>query len=470
MGLIAGFFHYITLLYWIIVVLGQYGNLSLPVSLLALLLLALFLALYPALFSCLAARLNRGYFSVFFTAALWVCLEYARAHLVTGFPWCLLGYSQYQQLAVIQIADILGIYGVSFLVVLVNGLLFHSFFRNKGGKTRLLKWEWLWVLLFATGTLTYGFHQLSEKRIRNQKSPHINAAVVQADIDQSVKWKAEYQLRTIATYFRLSRSVRHSKPALVVWPETALPFFFQDAPGFLPEIRRLSNELNAALVFGSPAYQRTTGKTSYYNRAYMIIPGLPSIQYYDKRHLVPFGEYVPLKQYLPFINHLVQAAGNFVPGEPQGPLKDRDLSLGVLICFEAIFPELARDLSKEGANLLVNITNDAWFGATSAPYQHLSMAVFRCVETGIPMVRAANTGFSAFIGSDGAIVLRSALFEEAILERSVPVPAASQTFHTRFGDLFALGLVLVSLLRLLWVFRKGLRKRPITTKISRPKT
>ena len=459
LGLIVGFFHYISLMYWIIVVLGQYGNLSLPVSLLALLLLSLFLALYPALFSCLASRLNQGHFSIFFMAAFWVCMEYARANLVTGFPWCLLGYSQYQHLAVIQIADILGVYGVSFLVVLINGLLFHSFFRNKGGKAPHLKWEWLWVMLFAAGTLTYGFHQLSEKKTQNKTAPHINAAVVQANIDQSVKWKAEYQLRTIAAYFRLSRSVGHSKPALIVWPETALPFFFQDAPGFLPEITSLSHELGAALVFGSPAYQRTKGKISYYNRAYMINPGLGPIQYYDKRHLVPFGEYVPLKQYLPFINHLVQAAGNFVPGEPQGPLKDRDLSLGVLICFEAIFPELARDLSREGANLLVNITNDAWFGSTSAPYQHLSMAAFRCVETGIPMVRAANTGFSAFIGSDGAILSRSDLFEEAVLDRSVPVLPASQTFYTRFGDLFALGLVLVSLLKLLYVFRKGLRKR-----------
>ncbi len=454
MGLIAGFFHYITLLYWIIVVLGQYGNLSLPVSLLALLLLGLFLALYPALFSCLVSRLSQANFSVFFMAAFWVCLEYARAHLVTGFPWCLLGYSQHQHLAVIQIANLVGVYGISFLIVLVNGLLCHSFFRHKENNDPYLKWEWLFVILFTAGALTYGFHQLSEKKTRNQKAPHVNVAVVQANIDQSVKWKAAYQLRTIATYFRLSRSVGHSKPALIVWPETALPFFFQDAPGFLPEITSLSQELGAALVFGSPAYQRTNGKISYYNRAYMISPGLGSIPYYDKRHLVPFGEYVPLKQYLPFINHLVQAAGNFVPGEPQGPLKDKDLSLGVLICFEAIFPELARDLSREGANLLVNITNDAWFGSTSAPYQHLGMAVFRCVETGIPMVRAANTGFSAFIGSDGAILSRSDLFEEAVLDRSVPVLPPIPTFYTRFGDLFVGGLMLVSLLGLFCAFRK----------------
>jgi apolipoprotein N-acyltransferase len=310
--------------------------------------------------------------------------------------------------------------------------------------------------------LGYGFLQLSEKEAENKTAPHLNAAVVQANIDQSVKWKPEFQVQTITTYFTLSRSVGHSKPALIVWPETALPFFYQDALRFSPKIRGLSNELGAVFVFGSPAYKRAEGKIRYYNRAYMIAPGVTFPQYYDKRHLVPFGEYVPLKQYLPFINHLVQAAGDFAPGNPQGPLKGKDISPGILICFEAIFPELVRDLSRKGANLLVNITNDAWFGATSAPYQHLSMAVFRSVEAGIPMIRAANTGFSAFIGNNGAILSQSDLFVEAVLDGSIPVSPPRPTFYTRFGDLFAGGLVLISLLKLLYTFQKRLKKRRIS--------
>ena len=460
LGFIAGFFHIITLLYWIVVVLGQYGNLSLPVSLLALLLLSLFLGLYPGLFSCLACRLNHGLFYPFFLGAFWVTMEYARAHLITGFPWCLLGYSQYEQLAVIQIANLFGVYAVSFLIVLLNGLIFQSFFRNKGIKHPCLKWEWGFVVLLAAGTLTYGFHQLAQKKAQNDTAPHINAAVVQANIDQSVKWKPAYQLQTLKTYFKLSRSVGHSKPELVVWPETALPLFYQDAPLFSLKMRDLSTELGALLIFGSPAYERDNGKISYYNRAYMVIPGTPVPQYYDKRHLVPFGEYVPLKKYLPFINHLVQAAGNFAQGDRQSPLRERDRSMGVLICFEAIFPELARDLSREGANLLVNITNDAWFGTTSAPYQHLSMAVFRSVETGIPMIRAANTGFSAFIGTDGKILSKTHLFVEAVLDQSIPVSPSKPTLYTRSGDLFAGGLVLITLLNLLCSFRKWFKSRP----------
>ena len=459
LGFIAGFFHYLTLMYWIVVVLGQYGNLSLPISLLALVLLSLFLALYPALFSSLACRLDHGPFSLFFMAAFWVSVEYARAHLVTGFPWCLLGYSQYENLAVIQIANLFGVYAVSFLIVLVNGLIFQSFFGKKPTGTPWLKWKWIFVVLLTAGTLTYGFQQLALKKARNKTAPHINVAVVQANIDQSVKWKPSVQLQTLETYFKLSRSVGHSKPALVVWPETALPFFYQDAPSLSPKMRELSTELGALLLFGSPAYKRIGRKISYYNRAYLITPDRPLTQHYDKRHLVPFGEYVPLKKYLPFINHLVQAAGNFAQGIRQDPLKEKGLSLGVLICFEAIFPELARDLSREGANLLVNITNDAWFGLTSAPYQHLSMAVFRSVETGIPMIRAANTGFSAFIGTDGHILSKTPLFVEAVLDGSIPVLPAKPTVYTRSGDLFAGGLVLISLLNLLFSFRKRLKKR-----------
>ena len=168
-----------------------------------------------------------------------------------------------------------------------------------------------------------------------------------------------------------------------------------------------------------------------------------------------------MKQYLPFISHLVQAAGNFAQGDRQSPLKDKDLSLGVLICFEAIFPELARDLSREGANLLINITNDAWFGMTSAPYQHLGMAVFRAVENHRPMIRAANTGFSAFIGPQGEIQLRSGLFSEEVIERTVSLAGPSKTFYTRHGDLFALvvslaaaGAVILSL----WKWRNHVQE------------
>ena len=162
------------------------------------------------------------------------------------------------------------------------------------------------VVPIMAGALIYGVHQLSQKKVRIKTAPSLNAAVVQANIDQSVKWKPSFQIKTLETYFRLSRSVGRNKPALIVWPETALPLFYQDAPRFSPRMEGLSEELGAILLFGSPAYSRTGGGIEYYNRAYMIAPGASSTRYYDKRHLVPFGEYVPLEE----ISPLYQPAGS----------------------------------------------------------------------------------------------------------------------------------------------------------------
>jgi apolipoprotein N-acyltransferase len=281
--------------------------------------------------------------------------------------------------------------------------------------------------------------------------------VVQANIDQSVKWDPAYQEKTIDTYTRLTRSTRPFDPDLIVWPETAVPFFFQENARFSPHIISLAKTSRAVLVFGSPAYERGQGMVRYFNRAYMIVPETRDIVHYDKIHLVPFGEYVPFRQYLPFIRQLVAAAGNFASGEKLEPLKAGDVSAGVLICFEAIFPELARGLSREGADLFVNITNDAWFGKTSAPFQHLGMAVFRSIENRRSMIRAANTGFSAFIEPTGVIRSKSDLFVETVLTDQTAVGAFPLTVYTRFGDLFAVTALIIAsghFLCALWLKRR----------------
>lgn len=213
------------------------------------------------------------------------------------------------------------------------------------------------------------------------------------------------------------------------------------------------------LLFGSPAYRGVDGTLRYYNRAYLMTPGHREMKTYDKVHLVPFGEYVPLRQLLPFLGRLVQAAGDFMPGETATPLTADNLSLGVLICFEAIFPKLARNLVNQGADVLINLTNDAWFGMSSAPYQHLSMAVFRSVETRRPMIRAANTGFSAYINTRGRIQAISPLFTEAVLHHAVALSPRGYTVYSRVGDLFALALAGLCTLKILMVIRRAWKRR-----------
>ncbi|MGM0426544.1 MAG: apolipoprotein N-acyltransferase [Thermodesulfobacteriota bacterium] len=466
LGFFSGLTHYLTLIYWIVVVLGRYGNLNIFVSLLSLFLLSAYLSLYLGLFSTLAVAVRGSRFTLLLLPAFWVALEYVRAHLISGFPWCLMGYTQYKTLPLIQVADVVGVYGVSFFIVLVNALIFRAMiYHTQPGPW--LKWEMILVFMVTGLILAYGFHSLSQQNTHENTAPHLRTAVIQANIDQSLKWDPTYQTETLRTYERLTRGASVHHPELIVWPETALPFFFQDNLQFSPGIFALSQETGALLLFGSPAYERVNGVTRYYNRAYLITPGSGEVETYDKVHLVPFGEYVPCREFLPFLNQLVQAAGDFVPGETADPLVANDLSLGVLICFEAIFPELARRLVNQGANVLVNLTNDAWFGMSSAPYQHLSMAVFRSVENNRPMIRAANTGFSAFIGPRGKIRSQSSLFSQAVLHHSVALRNHGRTYYSRLGDLFALGLVFLSAAKILPIIWTAWKKRKPAAVLNR---
>jgi len=450
LGLITGMAHYLTLLYWIVVVLGHYGNLNIVVSFIPLILLCLYLALYSGLFSSLTTYLGGSRLDLIFMAGFWVGLEYIRSKLLTGFPWCLLGYSQYEHLYVIQIADICGVYGLSFLIIFSNGLIYWLLFMHHERRSSLLKWQVLIAVLMAGSTFAYAHYRLTGDLSGGKSRKSVNAVIIQGNIDQSVKWDPAYQEETMATYLRLTRTGLDFRPGLIVWPETALPFFFQDNVKFSPRVLSFAMESGAPLVFGSPAYKRVSGMTRYYNRAYLLTPDDQPINYYDKVHLVPFGEYVPLGRFLSFVYRLVPAAGDFDVGDKVAPLKHEGLSAGILICFEVIFPELARAHARKGANILVNLTNDAWFGMTSAPYQHLSMTVFRSVENRLPTIRAANTGFSAFISPRGEILKKSNLFTEAVLRGSVDTSGSALTFYARYGDLFALSLLVISLIKVFY--------------------
>lgn len=304
-------------------------------------------------------------------------------------------------------------------------------------------------------TLIYGHYRLLEEERNGEYYEGIKSVVIQGNIDQSIKWDSKFQAQALETYLKRTRTTFDFESDLIVWPETAAPFFFQDNAELSPKVISVAKESESGLVFGSPAYQKIDGTINYYNRAYLISSGVRQLQYYDKVHLVPFGEYVPLKKFLWFVNRLVPAAGDFVAGDEVKPMKHGDLSLGVLICFEAIFPELARAHAEKGAHVLINLTNDAWFGKTSAPYQHLAMAVFRAVENRMPMIRAANTGFSAFIGHQGKIIKHSNLFCEETVMTTLQIPRSPLTFYARYGDLFPMLLSMFALIKIFSFFKQG---------------
>jgi len=451
LGFIAGIAHYLTLIYWIVVVLEHYGGLPFAVSLFVLILLCLYLALFPALFSYLIRRIKGPCFPIFTVAGIWVGIEYLRAKLLTGFPWCLLGYSQYKHVDLIQIADLVGVYGISFLILVSNALIYVLLFDRSSIKKVFFRRDLPVIVVMAFFVVAYGQYRLTNSETEG-KTP-LKVAIIQGNIDQSMKWNPAYQIKTLNIYERLTRTTRPFKPNLVVWPETALPFFFQDHRILSPRVADITTTLGADLIFGSPAYKEEKGAVNYYNRAYSLTSDGRVSGFYDKVHLVPFGEYVPIKRFLPFVHRLVQAAGDMTPGNKITPLKVPGISAGILICFEAIFPELSRKQAKQGAEILVNLTNDAWFGMTSAPHQHLSMAIFRSVENRRPMVRAANTGVSAFIGPRGEVISMGEQFREEVLMGELKKPDSSLTFYTSYGDLFILALVLMVVINIIIIRR-----------------
>jgi len=486
LGLFTGLSHYLTLIYWIVVVLSHYGNINFILSLVVMFLLSLYLSLYIGFFALILVSVKKNRLSSFWGASIWVALEYARAHVMTGFPWCLLGYSQYLRLPLIQVSDIAGVYGISFVIVLVNFVIYHivsiAFKKKVLGRNdlrvrdyehnrqrtrptrpaerdgqgthnvhslRVIVIEIILTSFLIGFTLLYGYHNLKEKADISSKGKVLRAVIVQGNIDQSLKWNPDYQEKTLAIYNRLSGKFVDFKPQIIIWPETAVPFFFQDRSYLSKEVFNAAKITNSNILFGSPAYLKNKDSIIYYNRAYIISENRV-FDYYDKVHLVPFGEYVPLKKYLPFVHRLVPAAGDFSPGKNVKPINAPDSKIGVLICFEAIFPDISRKHADQGAELLVNITNDAWFGRTSAPYQHLSMAVFRCVENALPMARAANTGISAFILANGKIVNKSGLYVREALKQEIKLKQ-NKTFYSQFGDIFAILISIIVIIRFFWI-------------------
>ena len=445
LGWFAGVSHGLSLLYWITYVVNHYGNLPLPVSLVVCFLLVAYLALFPGLFCAgLSWLRQRGLPWLLLAPFLWVTLELGKSHLLTGFPWENLGYSQYRWLPAIQMADLAGVYGISFVLVFSSVLLFQMIFASKHQSKRLTRLI-SFLLLVGLLSVVYGYGRWRLATLESYQDQSFKVAMVQGNVSQDTKWDPAFQQATLEKYVRLTNEIAKQKPDLVVWPETATPFYFladrQNTTTLIREVQKLEKPL----LFGSPAYRRKGAELTLYNRAYLLDGDGMVTGYYDKIHLVPFGEYVPWKKILFFVDKLVQAAGNFASGKHARVLEVSAARVGVLICYEVIFPKLSRDLANGGANLLVNITNDAWFGRSSAPYQHLSMAVLRAVENRIPIARCANTGISAFIDIRGRILQRTDLYENATLIATLQLGNGT-TMYTRHGDWFAWTCLAVSLL------------------------
>ncbi|OKY75959.1 MAG: apolipoprotein N-acyltransferase [Desulfobulbaceae bacterium DB1] len=461
-GFTAGLLYYLLMLYWVVISLSTYGNLPWWLCAIALILLAAYMSLYLAFFCAGLSWSMRTTAPVWIGPLLWVALDYVRGFLFSGFPWQDAGYTQFSNSLLIQTADLAGHHGITFLLVLTNCLLATLLLptpkkRAWRGKT-LLQCGSAFALLGAA--FFYSSLRLENITADMATAPRHQVTVVQGNIDQNQKWLPENQQDTVEHYINLSvEEAKRHKSRLVIWPETAMPFYPPTSHLFPELLNRTVFSHDFSLLAGAPYFVDSDGTKEFYNSAMLIRPDA-SRSIYFKQHLVPFGEYIPLSDVLPLPGPVVQTVGNFSRGRSAEPLVDGNARLGILICFESIFPDLARRTVQGGANLLVNITNDAWFGRSSASIQHLSMAVLRAVENRRSLARAANTGISCFIDPAGRISGQTPLFVAA--KESADLPLLMQpAFFTRTGHLFPV-LCLFLLIPLAILIRKGRKTTPLS--------
>jgi len=473
---LIGFLFFLGSIWWLVRLSAVAG----PMAVIGWLALCAYLALFFGLFGWARHRWPGG---LLFAPALWVVLEYARSHLLSGFGWNLLAYSQAPWLPVIQIADVTGAWGVSFLIVFVNVAINEavrdiSIFRRHVEEAKNRSVPAFGVALAAAvvlATLAYGAWRIPQ--VTGAQMTRV--AVVQGNIPQEEKWDEAYQGAILDTYEGLTREAARDQPALIVWPETSVPGFLGLDEPLTQRISRLAASVGIPLLVGAPmsrldrGVDGPVGKMT--NSAVLVgADGILGPQY-DKLHLVPFGEFVPGEQWLPWLRNALPPIGEFVPGRddtvfhlgaglraqgsghelgPQPPAQSPELKFSVLVCFEDIFPELARRFVREGARLLLVITNDAWFGPTAAAYQHAQASTLRAVELRVPVARAANTGWSGCIDASGRWggAVRDAQGRELFTAGThpcAPSPGTADSLYLRWGDWFVLLCLGVVICRLL---------------------
>ena len=432
LGLIAGTVYFAGTLYWIVEVLTSFGGMSLPVATGVNALLVVFLALFPALalLGTAVMVLRWGRLGLLGAPAVWVASELARTYFLGGFPWVLLGYSQATVLPIAQLASVGGVYGVSGLVALVSALLAYAVLASGWNRRRAVAAAIVVPLLVGA----WGTQRLERSELLDRGTV-LRVGLIQGNVAQADKWDPNERPRIVRDYLAMSRDAASQGAELVIWPESATPFVFEDDLAGTAAIRTLVSETGLHLLFGSNRVEHSP-RYRIFNAAYMVRPDGQTTNIYRKIHLVPFGEYVPLSDLLFFARPLVESASAFSPGDRAVTMSVGERLVSTAICYEVVYPNLIRRFVLAGSELLTTITNDAWYGLTSAPHQHFEQASMRAIEQGRFLVRAANTGISGVVDPYGRVLDWSGIFEPATIVADVRL-IDDHTVYGTTGDLFA---------------------------------
>jgi apolipoprotein N-acyltransferase len=431
-GFLAGAIQLVALLVWMPRVLADYGALPKALAAVAYGLVICMFSCYPGAVCAMTKFLmrRRGNAFLLLFPFIWVASEYAQSlSPFGGFPWLLTGYSQTGYLALIQIADLTGVYGVSFLILSANAALTWILLRRK---PVLSAWGPLVAVLGLTAAvLIYGRISL-EKWDRIQ--PDFHAAMLQGNLD--IDEPEEVLSKKFTTgYVRMADSLEPSRVDLLILPESPSPASFQYDSSYNQILEDLARRYILGLVFNNIRYEESEGQGRYFNSAYFLDSSGATAGVYDKIHLVPFGEYIPLKKLFSFAETITKDVGSFSPGWEHRVVNLRGRPANAIICFEAVFPGLVRRFVRQGSQLIINLTNDRWYGDSSAPYQHLAIARWRAVENRRYLLRAANSGITALIEPSGRIQSATGLLTEAVCRGRFAF-LTELTPYARYGDVF----------------------------------
>jgi apolipoprotein N-acyltransferase len=445
-GIVAGFVQFSLLLVWIPAVLVRYGNLPAPVAWLLFFLLMITLGLYPGV-ACAVTGISvrrAGRNLALFFPFVWVTTELLRSYTpFGGFPWLLAGYSQTENLRIIQISDITGVYGVSFLIGCCNVGI--AWLIDRGARDPRNFLPALGAAGLLTVCLAYGNQSLQRWE---GSSPRYTTALLQGNIsaddsDGAMRYKFGQG------YTVMAAGIKEPAVDLLALPESPAPVSFQSDPEYRRRLQDLARHYRLGVVFSNIAFSEAPGDERYFNSAYFLGQDGTVRGRYDKIHLVPFGEYVPLKSMFSFMQSITREVSDFSPGSGFLTVDTPAGRMSAIICFEAVFPELVRKFAAQGSQLIVNLTNDGWYGDSAAPYQHLAMARWRAVENRRYLLRAANSGISAIIDPAGRVTASTRLLRKDICVGRFDF-VSYRSFYARRGDLAAVLCAIICCLALAW--------------------
>ena len=462
LGFVAGAVYFAGTLYWVTRVMVMYGDVPLVAAILINAAFVAYLALFVLVFAIVMARLTAvsGPNALLVAPIVWVTTELGRTYFLTGFPWVLLGYSQTPVLPIAQLASVFGVFGLSALVASVSAALaFAAVVLGLSGQAvsnaairRAAFTPLVVTLVFVAMTAIWG-----ALRIRNGElltsGEAVRLGLLQGNVPEADRWQSQKAAAVFVRYIDMTRQAVARGARFVVWPESATPYAFGDDVRATERMTGLARSLQVPLLIGSDQIVHGS-ETKYYNAAVLVRSDGSAGGVYKKVHLVPFGEYVPARHVFFFMSRIVQAVSDFAAGDTLDVLPVNGHAVSTAICYEIIYPNLVRQFTEGGSELLTTITNDSWFGPTSAPYQHFQQASMRAIENGRFLVRAANTGISGIVDPYGHVLSQTGLYEPAVVVGDARF-LKNTTIYARTGDVFAYACTVLTALLLIGAMRSG---------------